>query len=91
LLKGCSDGIPKEALMLKLAIVVRDIMDHGGTVLTGSKADILDDFPMAHVGSDVICPLHGHTTIISGQLDFLIGDGTLPLALEEVSLAVGLA
>ncbi|GGJ21266.1 PAAR domain-containing protein [Pseudomonas avellanae] len=66
--------------MNRLAIVVGDMTDHGGHVMTGSESHIIDGFPTAHVGCDVICPLHGPTKIISGQNDYLV-EGH-PLALE---------
>lgn len=53
--------------MRRLTIVVGDTTDHGGTVTTGAGAGVVEGLAMAHVGSDVLCPLHGPTKIITGQ------------------------
>lgn len=58
--------------MKNLAIVVGDITDHGGSVLSGAKTFLISNIPIAHVGCEVICPLHGLTHIVSGQNHFLI-------------------
>lgn len=58
--------------MKNLAIVVGDITDHGGSVVGGAKTFLISNVPIAHVGSEVICPLHGLTHIVSGQNHFLI-------------------
>lgn len=69
-----------EGAVKKLAIVVGDTTTHGGTVLTGAPTRRIMSLPMAHLGSDVVCPIHGATKIITGQRHALV-DG-MPLAVE---------
>lgn len=53
--------------MNRLTIVVGDTTNHGGTVTTGDARLLSNGLATAHVGSEVLCPLHGATTIVTGQ------------------------
>lgn len=56
--------------MNHLAIVVGDVTDHGGSVINGAKTFFSNNLAIAHVGCEVICPLHGLTRIVTGQNHF---------------------
>ncbi|MEL1266370.1 PAAR domain-containing protein [Pseudoxanthomonas putridarboris] len=58
--------------MFGFAVVMGDTTDHGGKVLTGYDGAAINGAPVAHVGSAVSCPLHGMTTIVSGQAGWLV-------------------
>jgi uncharacterized Zn-binding protein involved in type VI secretion len=64
----------------KLAIVVGDTTTHGGEVLTGAPKRRIMGLPMAHLGSDVVCPIHGATKIITAQKHYRVDE--MPLAVE---------
>ncbi len=66
--------------MNHLAIVVGDITDHGGSVISGAKTFFIDNVAVAHIGCEVLCPLHGPTRIVTGQNHFVV-EGH-PVAIE---------
>jgi uncharacterized Zn-binding protein involved in type VI secretion len=66
--------------MNHLAIVVGDITDHGGSVISGAKTFFIDNVAVAHIGCEVLCPLHGATRIATGQNHFVV-EGH-PVAIE---------
>jgi uncharacterized Zn-binding protein involved in type VI secretion len=54
--------------MARQVIVVGDTLaPHGGTVTTGSNADIVDGKPLARKGDTVECREHGTQTIAEGD------------------------
>lgn len=58
-------------------IVVGDSTDHGGKVIQGSSASLLNGKPIARVGDQVTCPKkgHGNTTVIATGDETVIIDG----------------
>jgi uncharacterized Zn-binding protein involved in type VI secretion len=53
--------------MHRKIILVGDVTDHGGTVLTGSPDKTFDRVAIARVGDTVSCPKHGNNAIVSGN------------------------
>ncbi|WP_080403302.1 PAAR domain-containing protein [Burkholderia ubonensis] len=54
--------------MVRQVIVVGDTLaPHGGTVTTGSTADIVDGRPISRKGDTVECKEHGIQTIAEGD------------------------
>jgi uncharacterized Zn-binding protein involved in type VI secretion len=68
-------------------ILVGDPIDHGGAVVSGSQASDVDGRPVARIGDQVICSLHGPTVIVSGD-STLIVDGQ-PIARHGDTTACG--
>jgi uncharacterized Zn-binding protein involved in type VI secretion len=66
--------------MARQVIVVSDTLaPHGGTVTTGSNADIVDGKPLARKGDTVECREHGTQTIAEGD-----GNGMFDSVLSEI-------
>lgn len=65
--------------MTRPLIVVGDRTDHGGVVLTGSGATLIDGKPVACVGDTVSCPQAGHggTTVIATGTSGMEIDGRM--------------
>lgn len=64
-----------------------DQIDHGGIVVSGSLATVIDGKPVARIGDSVACSLHGPTTIASGDATIVI-DGK-PVARQGDKTACG--
>jgi uncharacterized Zn-binding protein involved in type VI secretion len=74
--------------MVRQVIVVGDTLSpHGGTVTTGSNADIVDGKPISRKGDTVECKEHGKQTISEGDESCLL-DGQ-PVALQGHHAACG--
>lgn len=58
--------------MTRPVILVGDMLDHGGSVVSGSEQTSVDGMPVARVGDKVICSKHGPTTIVSGDGSVLV-------------------
>lgn len=67
-------------------ILLGDITDHGGHVITASSTHVQGGRPVARVGDTVTCPLHGDNAI-QGRSPVLI-DGQ-PMAFEGMTTACG--
>ncbi|KAA8692983.1 PAAR domain-containing protein [Pseudomonas caricapapayae] len=67
--------------MKLLAIVQGDTTDHGGSVINGDQTKLINGFPVAHRGGEVICPLHGASKIIGEENNFHL-EGNI-IALER--------
>ncbi|MGY6128017.1 PAAR domain-containing protein (plasmid) [Paraburkholderia strydomiana] len=66
--------------MVRQVIVVGDTLaPHGGTVSTGSNADIVDGKPVARKGDTVECKLHGNQTIAEGDGNSMFGGAPVAL------------
>jgi uncharacterized Zn-binding protein involved in type VI secretion len=60
--------------MVRQVIVVGDtLVPHGGTVTTGSNADIVDGKSISRKGDTVECREHGTQTIAEGDETGMIG------------------
>jgi len=60
--------------MARQVIVVGDTLaPHGGTVTTGSNADVVDGKPISRKGDAVECKEHGSQTIAEGDEAGMIG------------------
>lgn len=46
---------------------IGDPIDHGGAVLTGSQKLHADGIPVARIGDDVLCDIHGLVQISTGS------------------------
>ncbi|WP_179405474.1 PAAR domain-containing protein [Burkholderia guangdongensis] len=67
--------------MSRQVIVVGDTLaPHGGTVVTGSSADVIDGKPISRKGDTVECKEHGTQTIAEGDQSSMIGGD--PVALQ---------
>jgi len=64
----------------RTVILVGDLTDHGGTVLTGAADATIEGRATARQGDKVSCPLHGDNTIVEGAATCTLG-GT-PIALH---------
>lgn len=71
--------------MTRLAIVVGDTTSHGGEVLTGYAGAIIEGKPVAHVGSEVMCPLHGRTEIVTGRAGWTVESRAVAAAGDSTS------
>lgn len=60
--------------MSRPIITVGAATSHGGVVVTGSPASVINGIPIARVGDSVICPRKGHTgvTIATGDPTFIV-------------------
>ena len=60
--------------MEKAFIVIGDKTSHGGVVIQGSPASVIDGKAIARVGDQVTCPKkgHGNTVIVTGDPSCLI-------------------
>ena len=58
--------------MSRFLIVKGDHTTHGGTVVEGHANAVIAEKPIATVGMAVMCPMHGRTTIVSGQSNIQI-------------------
>ncbi|QBR03328.1 PAAR domain-containing protein [Paraburkholderia pallida] len=67
-------------------ILLGDVTDHAGQVITGAPATKYAGHPVARVGDLVSCPLHGNNAIV-GSSTFNV-DGQ-PVALEGMHSACG--
>jgi uncharacterized Zn-binding protein involved in type VI secretion len=66
--------------MVRQVIVVGDTLaPHGGTVTTGSNADIVDGKPVARKGDTVECKEHGTQTIEGGDGNSMFGGAPVAL------------
>ncbi|WP_447746876.1 PAAR domain-containing protein [Pseudomonas nicosulfuronedens] len=61
-------------------IIVGDVTDHGGEVLTGSSGHTAGGRSIARVGDTVSCPTHGNNPIIGGGTTILIDGNMLATA-----------
>ncbi|CAM2177185.1 PAAR domain-containing protein [Paraburkholderia sacchari] len=68
-------------------ILVGDVTDHGGVVLTGSTAHYYGGKPVARVGDIVSCPTHGDNAI-KGAKGAILVDGRI-IAVEGMSTQCG--
>ena len=68
-------------------IVVGDQTDHGGVVIAGTPEHTMDGRPIARLGDEVTCPLHGINRIVEGHPTATI-EG-IPLAVEHAMTACG--
>jgi uncharacterized Zn-binding protein involved in type VI secretion len=66
--------------MSRRVILVGDTTNHEGKVITGAASNTVQDRPIARLGDEVDCPLHGVNKIIEGAPGYEIGDR--PVALE---------
>jgi len=66
--------------MSRRVILVGDTTTHGGKVITGADNNTVQDRPIARLGDEVDCPLHGVNKIIEGEAGY--GIGGRPVALE---------
>jgi uncharacterized Zn-binding protein involved in type VI secretion len=66
--------------MVRQVIVVGDTLaPHGGTVTTGSNADIVDGKPVARKDDAVECREHGTQTISEGDGNGMFGGAPVAL------------
>lgn len=66
--------------MVRQVIVVGDTLaPHGGTVIAGSNADIVDGKPVARKGDTVECKKHGTQTITEGDGNGMFGGAPVAL------------
>ncbi|SDG68339.1 PAAR domain-containing protein [Paraburkholderia phenazinium] len=74
--------------MVRQVIVVGDTLaPHGGSVTTGSSADIVDGKQIARKGDTVECKEHGTQTISEGDEAGMVGGQ--PVALQGHHAACG--
>ena len=73
--------------MSRRLIVVGDATTHGGKVISGAADHTVQDRPVARLGDEVDCPLHGVNRIVEGEPGFDIGGR--PVALEGHRTACG--
>ncbi|MGS0891921.1 PAAR domain-containing protein [Burkholderia stagnalis] len=74
--------------MVRQVIVVGDtVAPHGGVVVTGSHADVVDGKAIARKGDTVECSVHGMQTIAEGDTNGMI-DGA-PVALHGHRVTCG--
>ncbi|MYN02902.1 PAAR domain-containing protein [Pseudoduganella sp. DS3] len=74
--------------MSRPVIRVGDKTSHGGEVLTGSSAFVLDGKGVARLGDTVSCPLHPSETTINSGSETYITDGR-PTARDGDTTACG--
>ncbi|CDG83222.1 PAAR domain-containing protein [Janthinobacterium agaricidamnosum] len=74
--------------MSQPVIRVGDKTSHGGEVLSGSAAFLIDGKPVARVGDKVSCPLHPTETVINSGSSAYLTDGQ-PTARHGDSTACG--
>lgn len=74
---------------MKGVIRVGDRTSHGGQVVTGCEKYLVDGKPVARVGDECTCPIHGHTgvKIVEGHVNIIV-DGK-PLALHGFKTSCG--
>ncbi|WP_423394258.1 PAAR domain-containing protein [Burkholderia sp. LMG 21824] len=66
--------------MVRQVIVVGDMLTpHGGTVTTGSNADVVDGKAIARKGDTVVCLEHGTQAIAEGDVNGMIGGAPVAL------------
>ncbi|MBM2768339.1 PAAR domain-containing protein [Burkholderia anthina] len=66
--------------MVRQVIVVGDTLaPHGGTVTTGSHADVMDGKAIARKGDVVECKEHGTQTIAEGDANGMISGAPVAL------------
>ncbi|MBA9896953.1 MULTISPECIES: PAAR domain-containing protein [Burkholderia] len=66
--------------MVRQVIVVGDTLTpHGGTVATGSNADVVDGKAIARKGDMVECQEHGTQAIAEGDVNGMIGGAPVAL------------
>ena len=73
--------------MKRRIIVLGDQTDHGGVVITGSSEHTMHGRPIARLGDEVACPLHGINRIVEGHPTATI-EG-IPVAVEHGMTACG--
>lgn len=71
--------------MTRMAIVVGDTTTHGGTVVSGYAGATVEGKSVAHVGSDVMCTLHGPTQIVSGRAGWTVDSKAVAAAGDRTS------
>ncbi len=74
---------------MKGVIRVGDRTSHGGQVVTGCEKYLVDGKPIARVGDECTCPVHGHTgvKIVEGHVNIIV-DGK-PMALHGFMTSCG--
>jgi uncharacterized Zn-binding protein involved in type VI secretion len=74
--------------VVRQVIVAGDTLaPHGGTVTTGSNADVIDGKSIARKGDTVECQEHGTQTIAEGDANGMIGGA--PVALHGHRVTCG--
>lgn len=65
-----------------------DKLENGGRVTTASSEMMVMDKPLACLGDEALCALHGKTTIAEGNASFP-GKGGKPIAMHHHRCACG--
>jgi uncharacterized Zn-binding protein involved in type VI secretion len=66
---------------------IGDLIDHGGSIISGSSGMLADGLPVARVGDSVMCAAHGVQTIISGSSS--VYDDNKAVAIEGSNISCG--